>query len=133
SFGRSAAGPKVEPGALVHDQQTLIRLPDLSQMQVRVTVHESKVDRIKPGMPARIRILDRDLSGTVIGLGNQPEPTAWFASSVKEYATFVRIDDDVEDLKPGMTAEVEILISEAENVLTVPVQAVIEKHDEYFC
>jgi multidrug efflux pump subunit AcrA (membrane-fusion protein) len=48
--------------------------------------------------------------------------------------TIVKIDDLVADagLKPGMTAEVKILVQEISNVLMVPVQAVAQKGKEHF-
>ena len=48
------------------------------------------------------------------------------------YETVVTIDDEVEQLKPGMTAMVEIHIDKVEDVLTVPVQAVQQKEKETF-
>ena len=52
----------IEEGATVRERQTILRLPDLSQMQVKVNVHESKVDQLELGMRAQIRILDRELT-----------------------------------------------------------------------
>ncbi len=125
--------PQIEEGAMVREQQTIFRLPDLSQMQVKVTVHESKVDQIRPGMRARIRVQSQEFQGTVSNVANQPEPTMWFSSQVKEYATYVKIDGEAKDLRPGMTAEVEILAAHLKNVLSVPVAAVVEQRGKYYC
>jgi len=125
--------PQIEEGAMVREQQTIFRLPDLSQMQVKVTVHESKVDQIKPGMRARIRVQAQEFQGTVASVANQPEPTMWFSSQVKEYATYVKIDGEAKELRPGMTAEVEILVAHLKNVLSVPVAAVVEQRGKYYC
>lgn len=125
--------PQIEEGAMVREQQTIFRLPDLSQMQVKVTVHESKVDQIKPGMRARIRVQAQEFQGTVSSVANQPEPTMWFSSQVKEYATYVKIEGEAKDLRPGMTAEVEILVAHLKNVLSVPVAAVVEQRGKYYC
>jgi len=122
----------IEEGAVVRERQTLIRLPDLTRMQVKVTVHESKVDLIRPGMPARITVQDRQWVGKVISVANQPEPSSFFAASIKEYATTVSIEGETTGLKPGMTSEVEILVSDLHNVLTVPVSAVVEKDGKFF-
>ena len=40
-------GPQIEEGATVRERQTILRLPDLSQMQVKVTVHETKVEQLR--------------------------------------------------------------------------------------
>ena len=132
-FGGSSDRPKIEEGATVREGQVILRVPDLRQMQVRVTVHESKVESLKAGMPASIRVQNRKLTGYVTFIANQPESTSMFSANVKEYATFVRIDGEQSDLKPGMTAEVEILVDEKKGVLTVPVQCVVEQAGRLYC
>jgi len=126
-------GPQIEEGATVRERQTILRLPDLSQMQVKVAVHETKVEQLRMGMRARIRILDRELQGAVSSIANQPEPTSFFSASVKEYATIVKVDGQPEGLRPGMTAEVEILVADLKDVLTLPVAAVVEQRGKYYC
>jgi RND family efflux transporter MFP subunit len=130
-FGQEQSA--IEEGAAVRERQTILKLPDLSNMQVKVNVHESKVEQLNAGMRARIRILERELTGTVTSIANQPEATGWFSANVKEYATLVRIDGAPENLRPGMTAEVEILVAHLQNVLTLPVAAVVELRGQYFC
>ena len=117
----------VEEGAMMRERQTIIKLPDLTQMQVKCTVHESKVDSLQRGMRARIRIQDRDFQGTVTSVANQAEPSNWFSGNVKEYAAIVSIDSDPHGLRPGMTAAVEMLIAHLTDVLSVPVQSVVEQ------
>lgn len=133
--GGGAGSSIVEEGAQVREFQTLIRLPDLSQMQVKVLVHETKVEDIRPGMSCRVAIRDRSLRGTVVSVSSQPEASNWFSAQVKEYATIVKIDDTAaaEGIKPGMTAEVEILIAELPNVLVVPLTGVVEHDGKFVC
>lgn len=126
-------GAQVEEGAAVRERQTLVRLPDLSQMQVKVVVHESKVELLKPGMRARIKIQDREFHGEVTSVANQPESGSWFGSNVKEYAAIVRIEGQHPGLKPGMTAEVEIEVANLKSVIAVPVIAVVERGGKYYC
>ncbi len=124
---------QIEEGAMVREGQALLRLPDLSQMQVKVTIHESRVDQIRPSMPANITIQDEDYRGSVLRIANQPERTSWFSANVKEYATTVSIDGESEKLRPGMTAKVVILVSSSTDALTVPVSAVVEQRGKFYC
>jgi len=129
-FGQTSA--TIEEGVSIRERQTILRLPDLEQMQVKVNVHESKVDQIESGMRARIRILDKEFTGLVTGIANQPEPSSFFSGNVKEYATTVRVQgEDANTLRPGMTAEVEVLIAHLKDVPTLPVAAVIEKRGQF--
>ncbi|MFV1964212.1 MAG: HlyD family efflux transporter periplasmic adaptor subunit [Pirellulaceae bacterium] len=131
-FG-SSQGPQIEEGAQVRERQTILRLPDLTQMQVKVAVHETKVESLSRGMRARIMIQNRDLLGTVTSIANQPEPTSFFSASVKEYGTIVRIEGETEGLKPGMTAEVEILVAHLKDAITLPVAAIVEQRGGFYC
>lgn len=124
--------PKIELGAAVRQYQAVLRLPDLSHMQVKVLVHESKIEELRPGQRARVKIQDRELQGTVTQVASQPEASQWFGGGAKEYATYVKIDGQPDGLKPGMTAEATILIDEKKNVLTVPVQCVVGKGTKSF-
>ncbi len=130
---RSASPQVIEEGALLRERQTIIKLPDLSQMQVKCTIHESKVDSLERGMRTRIRIQDRDFQGTVTSISNQAEPSNWFSGNVKEYGAIVSIDSNSAGLRPGMTAAVEILIRHLKDALTVPVQSVVEIGGKFSC
>lgn len=127
----SNSGVKIEEGATVRESQTILRLPDLSNMQVKMTVHESKVERLKVGMPANVKISDREFQGKIVTIANQPEPGSWMNANLKEYATIVKIGGEADGLKPAMTAEVEVLIADLNDVLTVPVSCVVEQGGKF--
>jgi hypothetical protein len=82
---------------------------------------------------ANIRILDRKVSGKLSNIANQPEPSGWWTGNIKEYATIVAIDGTPEALRPGMTAECEILVETLKDVLIMPVAAVVERQGKHFC
>lgn len=131
--GRSGSGGvKIEEGAAVREGQVIVRLPNLARMQVKCLVHESKVQSLRAGMRARIKIQDREFQGGITSVANQPEPGSFFSSSVKEYATIVRIDGEQPNLRPGLTAEVEMLVANLENVVSVPVGAVVEQGGKFY-
>ncbi len=130
---RSSEATVVEEGALVRERQTIIQLPDLSHMQVKCTVHESKIDSMQRGQRARIKVQDHEFQGVVTTVKNQPEPSNWFSGNVKEYACVVAIESDPTGLRPGLTAAVEILVANLPNVLSVPVQAIVEKKGHFYC
>ena len=122
-YGNSSS--QIEEGSQVRERQTLIQLPDLSQMMAKVPVHESKVEQVKTGQRVHLKVLDREFQGVVTDIKNQPESKSFFSAKVKEYPAEVRIEGDCEGLRPGMTAELE-------NVLTIPVSAVVVKGTTFF-
>lgn len=124
--------PKIEQGAAVRQYQAIIRLPDLTKMQVKTLVHESKIEQLRSGQRARIKVQGREVQGTLTQVGSQPEASNFFGGGAKEYAAFVRVDGQAEGLKPGMTADVTVLIGEHKGVLAVPVQCVVAKARKAF-
>jgi len=124
--------PEIEEGATVHKDQTLLLMPDLSKMQVKVGIHESIVKRIKPGMTARITLPDKTLNGEVISVAPVTRPAGWWTGNVVKYDTIVKLPS-VEGLKPGMSAEVEVVLARHENVLMIPVTSVLETTQGDFC
>ena len=67
--------PEIEVGATVYMGQTLLLMPDLSQMQVKVGIPEAIVHRIQPGLDARIRLRERDTGrpGFLGGVGHRAD------------------------------------------------------------
>lgn len=134
--GRWGGGTTIAEGVAVRDRQRLMTLPDLSRMQVKTSVHESVVDRVKTGMNANIRLdafPDRRYSGLVKAVAVLPDQGGWLSSDTKVYETIVEIAEEVEQLKPGMTAVVELLVDHLEDVLAVPVQAFQQKGKDTWC
>lgn len=129
---RSSTQVTIEEGAAVREQQTIIKLPDLSRMQVKAKIHETKVEQLQVGMPAKVKVQDRVYPGKVVSIANQPEPGSWFSSSVKEYGAVVAIEGETQKLKPGMTAEVEIFVADISDALVVDVTSVVEQGTNKF-
>jgi len=124
--------PQIEEGAMVRERQAIIRLPDLNDMQVETTVHESHVPHIRPGMPASIVILGRTWKGHVKSIASRPAPPPRYSTPTKNYSVYISLEGNLAGLRPGMTAQVEILLADLHDVCTVPVAAVVQQQDEYY-
>jgi len=124
--------PEIEEGANVHNGQVLLLMPDLAQMQVKIGIHESLVKRIKPGLGARVQLSDRTLDGEIVAVAEVAVPAGWWTGNVVEYDTTIKLAS-VPGLKPGMSADVELTIERHENVLTIPVNAVLQTPEGSFC
>ena len=129
---------EIMEGAVVRERQDILTLPDLSKMKVKTQVHEAVLDQIRAGLPASVRIdafPDRTYRGVVEKVGVVPASSGgWFSSgSVKTYETEVRLVDEVQGLKPGMTAVVNMHVDKLEDVLAVPVQSIIQADGATWC
>ena len=87
------------------------------------------------GLPCFIKIasVERPVIGHLKFVSPVASSTDWMSSDVKVYQCLVRIDERVDNLKPGMSAEVTVIGDEREDVLRLPVQAVLEAAGEKFC
>ncbi len=127
---------EIAEGATVRERQDILTLPDLSSMQVRTQVHEAVLDQVRAGLPATVRVdaFPGSVYPAVIDkVAVVPSSDGWFSGSVKTYETIVKIEQEVENLKPGMTAVVDIHVDRIPNVFTVPVQAVVQIDRDNWC
>lgn len=126
----------VEEGTVVRERQAVVRLPNANSMRVNLEVNESLIQYVRPGLPAVISPVgfgDRVLAGKVEKVNQYAEPTGWRQANVKEYKAYVAIDNPPADLRSGMTASVTIRCAEVPDALQVPVQAVYQHGDEFYC
>ncbi len=132
SSARWKSGPEIEEGATVHKDQVLLLMPDLTKMQVKVGIHESMVDRIKPGLEAVVTVSDRTLVAEVESVATVTSPAGWWTGNQVKYDTIIKLPA-AENLRPGMSAGVEVIMARHEDVLTIPVAAVLETTEDYLC
>ncbi len=124
--------PDVAEGATVHKDQVLLLMPDLTAMQVKVGIHESIVDRVEAKLKAKITIPDGELIGEVVAVASVARPAGWWTGNMVKYDTIVSLPNRP-GLKPGMSAEVEVVIAEHEDVVLIPVSAVLQSEVDAFC
>ncbi len=124
--------PEIEQGATVYMGQTMLLMPDLVRMQVKIGIRETFIDRMKPGLKARVSLPDRTLEGEVSSVASVTGPAGWWNGNAVRYDTVVKLPS-VPGLRPGMSAEVEVIINRHEDVLTIPVAAVVESAAGDFC
>jgi HlyD family secretion protein len=91
-------------------------------------VDETDMGQIQPGMPALVQVEafpDRQFAGFV----EKVEPQAVVQQSVTMFPVIVRLDNREGMLRPGMNAEVEVLVDEAADILLVPNNAIVLPQD----
>ena len=125
---------RIREGTEMYSGRDVYYLPDMTRMQVKANVHESVVDKIAVGQKVDIRLdafSDRKLKGTVSKVAGM---AASSYSSVQNYETIILIDELPSELsiKPGMTAEVDILVGTYEDVISVPVGAITEHFERSY-
>lgn len=95
---------------------------DLTKMQIEASVVEADIAKVKEGQKVRFTVdsyADDYFYGTVTQVRNEATTT----SNVVTYTVVIGIDNTNMKLKPGMTANVEIITAEEKDVMLVPNQA----------
>jgi RND family efflux transporter MFP subunit len=127
----------VEEGATVRLRQTLLTIPDMSQMGVRVNVHESQIKKVRIGQPVKVRVdaePGKELDGRVAELAVLPDSSSSrYTPNLKVYPCTIHINGYHPWMKPGMNAKVEIIVDQLADVLYVPVQSIEVDQDHHFC
>jgi HlyD family secretion protein len=127
----------IEAGESVHQRQTIISLPNTAEMIAEISVHESSVDKVRPGQAAKIIIdafPDETFHGEVLKVAPLPDAQrGWLSPDLKVYTTKVSIEGTYDFLKPGMSAKVEILVEQLDEVIIVPVQVVANRGGKKVC
>ena len=132
-FGRRE---NIEKGATVNYRQRILSYPDLSAWDLQVGIPEAMIDRVEMGQEA-VATLDAlpgvVLRGRVKKISAVPDSQNWFSTGVKTYTILVEVDEGTnEQLKPGMSATVEIVTDQLRDILYVPIQAVVSQDDKHF-
>jgi multidrug efflux pump subunit AcrA (membrane-fusion protein) len=127
----------LEEGVMVRQRQELIRLPDISKMIAEIKVGEGRVRQVRAGMAAYIRvenIPDRRFKGTVRHVALLPDAqAAWMNPDVKVFPTDILVEDELPELKPGVSVRAEVIITNLTKVLSVPIQTVARWRGENVC
>lgn len=127
---------KIEQGAEVPEGYKIITIPDASEMKAEIKVHETWIDKIEPNQPAKITVTafsEKTFTGRVLKKAPLADQTDFLNPDLKVYLTDVSIDGTHEALKTGMTADVEVIINELNDVLYVPIQSVTTMEEQKIC
>jgi multidrug resistance efflux pump len=131
---RRSSEEAIQEGATVRERQPILTIPDMREMAVKVNIHESAVQRVAVGQHVNVSIdafPDERLTGVVTKVAVVADSAnAFMNPDLKVYPTTIKIDGTHEWLRPGMSAQVEILVNRLEDVIYVPLQAVTYLGDQ---
>ena len=106
----------------------LLRMADLSTVQVRMLVDEIDIGKVNPGVNATVNVAafaNRPFQGEVVKV----EPQAVAQQNVTMFPVLIDLDNSEGLLKPGMNAEVGLLVARRVDVPTIPAAALRTQDD----
>lgn len=129
----AAAGVSDTSGKASGGSDGLIQIADLSQLRVSVQVNETDINKIKVGQQATVTfsaLPDVSCAGEVQSIATVATGDgSGDGSGSVTYTVALLIPQPDAQIKPGMTASVEIVAQEVKDALTVPVTALTVDDD----
>jgi HlyD family secretion protein len=123
---------------------SLMTIADMTTINVEVNVDETEIAQVEVGQPAKVKV-DAMGEKEVVGMVTQKNPLAVSRSDTtgsginnrvnvqeaKEFKVIIELKDmpnEIRDaLRPGMTATATVTTKTKQNVLAIPLQAIVEK------
>lgn len=123
-------GEKITSGtATVGGGTTVMKIADLKKMLIKTKINEVNIAQMAPGHPVDIR-LDALPAKGYHGVVAKIAPQGEKINNVVTYEVTIEITDPDSDLKPLMTANIDIITDVAKNVLFLPVEALFRENGE---
>lgn len=127
---------KLKEGDSVRSRMVILEIPDLSSMQVTVQVGEADISGVRVGQKVRLTLdalPGKKFSGVVKDIATLASETMpWQSSGTpgrRNFEVTVQVQQQGPTaLRPGMTANAEIICDVAPKSIRVPIEAVFEKN-----
>ena len=104
----------------------LMTIVDPSKMVVKTFINEVDMERLKDGQKAKIKV-DAYQTKTYEGRIYEISPSGQQQDNIISFEVMIEVLGSPEELRPGMSTDVDIITYEEQNVLMVPIDAIISE------
>lgn len=125
----SEKGENVIIGTMNNPGTVIMVISDLSAMEIEAEVDETDIAQV--ALEQKVKIVldafpDTIFIGEVVQIGNSPKSTGFGGSDqITNFVVKILILDDVVNIKPGMTASVDITTNKKTDIIKIPAGAVV--------
>ncbi len=124
----------IAEGTQVRERQGLITIPSNKGMIAEVSLHESVLKQVAVGQSCVVRVdavPGREFFGQVSFVALLPDQNSWWANpNQRVYRTEVSIESSSQEMRPGMSCSIEILVDDIDDTIFAPVQSVFRHEGE---
>ncbi|HEX5053126.1 MAG TPA: efflux RND transporter periplasmic adaptor subunit [Planctomycetota bacterium] len=129
---------RVKVGGQIYGNFTVMTIPDLRVMQVKLQIHEADISKLKVGQKATVTTDSYpglQLAGEVTKIASVASSNSdWGGQSeVKKFDVEVTLPAGDVQMRPGISAKVQIHIETREKALFVPLQSVFAEDGVHYC
>jgi HlyD family secretion protein len=117
--------------------QPILYLPDLSTIVADTEINEIDIGKVRVGSVVELRLEaypDAVFQGKVLQIGalaRFKQGRSGTASGIKVFDVTVKIEEKDTRLKPGLTATLDFIVERQEDVLSIPLAAVLSRKGEH--
>ncbi len=116
---------------------TVLTLPDLSKIIVKVNIHESNIEKVKMGQNCVITVdsaNNQSFKGKVSKIASIANTGNWRkGEDVKEFTVTIELEEQSPKVRPGSSARVVIHIDKLNNIIMAPTYAITKTKKESYC
>jgi HlyD family secretion protein len=125
-------GENVIMGTMNNPGTVIMTISDMSEIEVELEVDETDVVDVRIGQYATVTLdayPDKKFKATVTEIGNSPISTTATLGTTEavNFKVVVTLNEKVEGVRPGFSATAEIITAKWNNVLSVPIQALVSR------
>jgi HlyD family secretion protein len=124
---RGDSSAPIQEGTQVRERQILLRLPDTSAMKAVVRINEGQVIRLRSDQRALVRVtgLREPIGASLTRISPVSDSSSrWLNPDTREYPVELTLDWTPPNLKPGIGVQVEILVENVPDAVSVPLPAI---------
>jgi HlyD family secretion protein len=116
-------------GSLIQAYEDILVLQDIDQFVLEANINEANITKVSVGMPIEVNFdafsFDEIFMAEVVSV----DIASTLVSGVVNYRITAVLIDDLPELRPGMTANMTLVVEKRESVIAIPGRSVIEKED----
>ncbi len=140
TMGDAENSKKISLGMTPFEGMDLMYLPDISSMMVDAEISEVDLSRIKTGLPVEIRLdayPDNVFKGEIKNIADlarrKISRITGKATGAKVFDVTIKVLDQDGRLKPGLTANVDIIVNHYDEALYIPLETIfLDEQDQAF-
>lgn len=118
----------LDEGQEVHERQELIHLPKTDSVMAEVNIHEANLHKVRADLPVVVTLdalPGQRFFGTVRSIAPLPNTNTPLTPDLKVYKSEIDLETKGAVLRSGMSCKARIIVKQYEDVVHVPVQAVL--------
>lgn len=127
SVWRAGEMAQVQAGDELHPGQMFMRVVDSSSMVINATVNQTDIERLRLGLPARVRFdayPDLELTARVHAIAAMPKSGGFRASFVKEVPVVFKVDRLDARVIPDLSVSVDVILGAEPEATLAPLEGI---------